>query len=301
MDSVTKYVNDCAKLFQLLGHFHFNVKNLLNRNQGRWYKLGYIVYSIFLLLFLSSSIIVHTSRRMSKDYVQQLTAKNLLHLLLLNSTFAGWVLETIVILAQTYVATPLTEKFILNCLKLAKRFGKGFQHFIDHKAIRDQLIRHTLFVVAFFGGTICFQYFFSRFSVEKKSSVESSYLLMILPVIFLTTSVLKFIFLVRFINTHLEAIHTVVLQTFPKFSIAHVVNGVFIKPVTIKLYRETTLKLKIISNLYLIIAENAELVNRSMGKSILVVTAVQVVSTIAGTYLLVMTAVGKYAGSLSGT
>lgn len=230
--------------------------------------------------------------RKSIDYVESTNAKTLINLLFLNVTVVGWVMDICIGIVQSYWATPLTRRFILNCLKIAENFHNDFQYAVDHRIVKNKLIRKTVFLVAYFVGTICFLHLFAKFYLKGNSS-GLKYYLTICPLIFLVSVVLKFVFHVRLINTHLEAINSVLLNLFPKFSFTNVVHGVFVKPMQKKVYFETTLKLKNISKMYLMIVENAELVNKSMGLTLLTFTAVKVVSTIAESYRILMAALGK--------
>lgn len=292
MDSVVKNLSNCVTVFGFLGHFYFILKDLSSNNRDRWPRSRHTIYFIFLLIFLLSSMFLFAVAQKSTDYVKQVTAKSFLNLVLADITFAGLVLQIFVGLLQSYWTTPLSKRFFWNSLKIADKCQKDCQHLIDHKAIRDQLLRQTLFLVAYFTGTGIFQYSISKWHL-KKSSAEIKNLTIICPVIFLSTLGLKFIFHVRLINLHLEAVCTIVLKTFPKFSFAGVVNGVFVKPIKAKLYRATTFKLQSILQVYLMIAKNAELVNRSMGMTLFTVTGIQVISLITGTYRILMAALGK--------
>lgn len=299
MNADAKNLKDCVTIFQCLGHFYFSFKNLTLQNRDRWANLKHTVHFIFLLLFLSSSMILFTATRKSNDYVRTLTAKNLLNIILRDATFASWVLEVFVGLIETYFATPLTKKFILTCLQVSEKFQNDFQRVIDHKAIRDRLAKQSFILVAYFAGTVSFHYFFSNIYL-KDSSTESNYLFLICPLIFLTTLVLKFIFHIRLINTYLEAVCTILFEIFPKFSFAGVINGVFVKPNKAKLYRDTTLKLKAIINIYLAIEKSAELINRSMRFTLITMTTLCIVSNIAASYRLLMGALGENTGNLVG-
>lgn len=292
MDLAAKNLSACVFIFQCLGHFYFSFKNLKKQNRDRWPNLRHTFYFIFLVLFLSSSMMLYTIVRKSNDYARSLTAKTLLNLILVDTAFVGWVLEIFVGVVEAYWATPLSKKFILTCVEIAEKFQRDFQHFIDYKAIRHKLMWQSLILVTYFVVTISFQYFFSKFYL-KDDSLKLNYLFVICPLIFSTSLVLKFIFHVRLINTHLEAVCKVVGEVFPKFSFTGVVNGVFVKPVNAKSYRATTFKLKAISKIYSTIAKNAELVNRSMGLTLITVTAIQVVSIISGTYRVLMSTLGK--------
>lgn len=292
MDSVVKNLNDCVTVFGFLGHFYFSLKDISFNNRDRWPRLRHTIYFIFLLIFLLSSMILFAVAQKSTDYVKQVTAKSFLNLVLADITFAGLVLQIFVGLIQSYWTTPLSKRFFWNSLKIADKCQKDCQHLIDHKTIRDQLLRQTFILVVYFIGTGIFQYSIAKWHL-KSSSAEIKNLTIICPITFLSTLSLKFIFHVRLINLHFEAVRTIVLKTFPKFPFAGVVKGVFVKPVKAELYRATTFKLQSILQVYLMIVENAELVNRSMGMTLFTVTAIQVISLITGTYRILMAALGK--------
>lgn len=292
MDSVVKNLNDCVTVFQFLGHFYFSTKNPSVKNRDRRPSLGRTIYFIFLLLFLLSSMFVCAHALKSTDYVKQLTAKTLLDIFFFDAFLVGTVLEIFLGLTQSYWATPLTKRFFLNSLNIAEKFKNDFNYVVDHGKIRKKLIRQTLFLSCYFTGTGFFQYFFSKFHLNE-SSAEFKNLMIICPILFVTTLVLKFIFHLRIINMQLAELRIVFLEMFPKFTFAGVINGVFVKPVKAKIYQKTTIKLKIISEIYFLIAENAELVNRSMGITVTSITAFNVISLITGTNRILMAALGK--------
>lgn len=299
MDSVVKDLNDCALIFQILGHFFFSIKNVSFRIRDRWPNYKHTFYFIFLFLFLPSSMILFITTRKSSEHTKPVTAKTFLNVVFFDATFGGWVLELCVILLQSYLSTPLTRRFILNCLKIAETCQNDFQHVMDHKPIRNKLARQTLFLVAYFSGTIFFHFFFSKHYFINHS-FESEYLLIICPLIFATTFVLKFNFHVWIINSQLEAICAIVLNFFPKLPFTGIVNVVSVKPLTVKSYRETTSKLQTITRMYFMISKNADLTNQSMGFTLIVVTLAAVFSMIAGTYRILMTAMGRNLGNIVG-
>lgn len=299
MDSAKKSLNDCAIIFQFLGQFYFSFKNLSTQNRDRRPSIGNTIYSIFLFVFLTSSMFLFSMNRKSIDYVENINAKTFFNLLFFNVSLIGWMIDICIGIMQSYWATPLTKRFLLNCLKIAKKFHSDFQYAIDHKVVRNKLILQTVILVAYFVGTTSLYHLFSKFHLIDNST-ELKYYFITCPLIFLSAVVLKFIFHVQLINTHLEAVHTVLLDLFPKFTFINVVNGVFVKPVQQKVHCEITSKLKTIAKMYSTVAENAELVNKSMGVTVLTFTTVKVVSTIAGSYRILVAAFGKNPGNIVG-
>lgn len=291
MDSVVKNLGDCVTVFQLLGHFYFSFKNVSPKTRDHRPDLRHTIYLLFLLIFLASQVVLFSIAEISSDYVKSLTAKTLPNLILINAFFFGLLSQVCIGAIQSYLATPLTKTIILNSIRISEMCQVNFQHFIDHKAIRDRLVKLSSFLAVYFVGTASFQYLFSKLYLNE-SSTEVKNITTACPILFLTTLVVKFLFHVHLVNTHLEAVCTIAVNTFPKYHFAGVVNGIFVKPVKAKLYQETTSKLQTISRIYLLIVENAELVNRSMGITLFAVTATSVTAMISGVYRIFMAVIG---------
>lgn len=300
MELAVKYLNDCSTIFQFLGHFFFAVKNLSLRNRDYWPSLGHTFYLIFLMIFLSSSVLAFSIVEKSEDYVKDLSSKTMLNLLLADVSLFGLLLELGVGLIQSYCATPLIKKFCLNSLKITEKCEKGFQYVINFKANRDRLVKHTIILVTFFGGTNIIKYSISKWHLNE-SNTELRYLAITCPMIVLMTLVMKFTFFVNLINTQLETLNKIILKTFPKVSSTSIVKGALVMPVKDVFYSDTTSRLQTITEIYFLIVENSELVNQSMGITLITLTSVHAVIMIAGTYRILMSALGRNSENVGGT
>lgn len=135
-------------------------------------------------------------------------------------------------------------------------------------------------------------YFYEKFYDEEGAFTRMC--LAAPPTIFLGMAAFKFVFLVKVINFHLENFIKLVTEIFdsPPIIENSNLNLIFVKS---NKKRDFSIKLKALRRIYNLIYENCEVINRSMGKTVLTIVSVMVIAITASGYRLLLSFLGKLA------
>lgn len=288
MDSSLKYLSQCAGIFQLFGHQFFGVKSLSADTQSKKPSLAYKIYFVVLLVALTGQMGAYSFINGSdNDSVrEQLNAKTALNAIFQYSTYFGLILTISVTLIQTYVATPLIKKFYINCMRFSRSCVRDFNHVIDYRRLRNNFFRNVALLTLFYFLLEAFFYFYEVSCGIPQVWMKTIFDIM--PISFLILTVVKFVYLVELINFHLGIIHNLVKEVFKRQTSLKI----YVKPS--KLEEPPNLKAQVrnLRRMYRDVSDNSELINQSMGLTMLAIIIVAVVHLIASGHRLFLVVVG---------
>ena len=294
MNSDKKYLSDSVLILQFFGLFYFSVAKLNPENQKKFPSRKYTIYFailliilvglsiyIFYLLFLASS-----NEDNSKILVKDKFLRSMIYISLL--------LVISVCLIQSFVSTPSTKKFFLNCVKITNISICDFGHFNDYRVIRRSFIKNVInyFIIFVFLPDIWSQ-LYNKFNNELLNF--KTYLIFFLPILLMRMSILKFLLLVKIVNLQLDMIYNLIEEVFepPK---VHLNNPrSYIKTLKCNKSLEVQMRLKFINirRIYNIIFENTELINQIMGITMITLFAIMVISITISGYNIILAAAGS--------
>lgn len=276
-DSAVKCLSDCALVFQLCGHQYFSVASLFDEKQKKRPTIRYILL-FFISVFIQSSQMGALATWEHSD--EALSAKNILTIVVRYAMYFGVVFIISISLIQSFMATAALKKFYWNCIKIARMFDVKCNVSIDHRHIKKRLIRRLIFFVLFFtvleGCVYCFEMLFGM-KLRPFLKIAAGFT----PTAFLATIIFKFTFFVQMINLHLATYDKALKKLFEPFKtqkLISVINGIVVKPANVNEKEVMRMRFQNLRNVYFVITENAEIVNHSMGATILVVIVVMVIS-----------------------
>lgn len=284
------YLGHCSTLFQIFGQQYFSVRTLKKENQKNFPSIGYTIYFVVAFVVVMGEIVIFSTIALSDGVQQTLSQKTVLNVVVQNSMYVGLVVIIFVSLIQSFVSTPSTKKFFLNCVKIARISHYDFGHPIDHRRIRQKVFRHFLLVLLLYFASENFLYFYEKFFNQFESFLKTA--TSFLPLMFLTTTCFKFLFYVKLVNDHLENINTLIKGMFESQSTAPL-KIKFVQPIK---SQPVDLSIKILNlrRSYNIIIENCEIINRTLGKTVFTILVAMVIANIASGYRLLLVMIGKF-------
>lgn len=234
---------------------------------------------MLVFVFLTVQMIIFATFAFSEDIQEKLNAKTVLNLVVQHAMYAGLILIIFVGFIQTYTTTPLAKRIFLNCIKITEKIQQDFCHFVNYKPIRRKVINYFVFIIIFIFCSQLFMHSVESFFKEKTTFLRTCFA--IFPLIFLHTTAFKFVFYVSLVNNQLEIVGKLIpelISVEPK-----VFNrlGFYVKPVKSNKSFEIMKNIKNIREIFNVICENTELINRSMGITVLSIIAVMVVAITA--------------------
>lgn len=275
--SAVKCLSGCAMIFQLWGHQFFSVASLSDKTQGKWPTIRY-TFHFFVSVFLQSSQMgALATLGHSREAV---SAKNFLTYAVQYAMYFGLVFIICISFIQSYATTAAMKQFYRNCISIARMFEVKCSVHIVHSQIKKSLIRKSIFVVVFFVVNESFVYSMDVY-FDKPLRPFLNIVAAFFPSMFLATIALKFMFFVQMINLHLVAYNKALKKLFQSYStqkLANVISTIVVTPVNVDEIEVTRLKLRNLRNIYFAISENVEIVNHSMGATILTVIVVMVIT-----------------------
>lgn len=208
--------------------------------------------------------------------------------------FAFLTLVTCVSLIQTYIATPRTKKFFMNLFEISELCQQDFNYRLDRKVVVNLVFIHAAFIVLFFVVTQNSMFLFEKFNRQQQIPFTKT-VCAIFFYVYLYAVDLKFCFMVNMVNFDLGVICKLIEATFHP-AISNVGNlNINIKQVTarniIKEYEKKILKVR---RIYKLISENAEIINRSMGITVLMITLASIVSITVTGFRILLVLLGKF-------
>lgn len=290
MDSAVKYLSHCVAPFQFFGHHYFSISSLTPENQNKFPSLGYTLYFIFVLVTMTGQMLIFAQHISSNGLNEKLSSKTVLNYLIQHSMYAGLVFIIWVSLIQSYIATPLKKKFFLNCLRLGRISEQSFNHSIDQRRFRRNVFQYFLYIVLYISVLEISLFLYEQIYDDLEDTFR--FCLSVVPIIFLNVTSFNFIFYVKLINFHLEAVEKLTIEIFDSPKLLENLN-LFIKSVKPRKSADVSLKLRNLRRIFNIICENSEIVNRAMGMTVLSITAVLVIVITASGYRIFLSILGK--------
>lgn len=276
-DSAVECLSDCALIFQFWGHQYFSVASLFEKNQRKRPTIRYTL-QFFVSVFIQSSQMGALAHLEHSN--ETLSAKNFLTIVVRYAMYFGLVFIICISLIQSYAATASMKQFYRNCIRIAKMFEVKCSVRIDHSQVKKALIRKLIFVVVFFVVNECYVYSMDVY-FDKKLRPFLEIAAAFLPTMFLATIALKFMFFVQMINLHLAMYNKALKKLFQQHTtqnLANFIKNIVVIPPNSDTTEATRLKLKDLRSIYFAICENVEIVNHSMGATILTVIVVMVIT-----------------------
>ncbi|KAL7025145.1 hypothetical protein ACKWTF_013364 [Chironomus riparius] len=275
----------CCGIFQIFGLFYFSIKKLSLKSANLYPSMFYTIHFILILVILTTqSIILAIST--SSDITTAINAKNALNYIIQHSMVIGLILVLIIAFIQSYAATREMKKIFVNFIKISHIFLEDFQHIMDFCTMKMQLYKMIFRTMLYYLASQVVLYIYETYYGINISLVRLS--IGIFPNIFMSMIIFKFVFFVNLVNYNLSHM-TILMQKL--FSPQH---GPAIINVKAKADKKFERNLKTLRKIYYLVQENVELINKSMGFTILVFLGILVLSLISGGYRIFLTFVGRY-------
>jgi hypothetical protein len=283
-----KYLGHCAGIFQVFGHHYFPIRSLSYTNQHEFPSWSYTAYFGIVFVTLTTLMVMVATFAASDEVGETLSAKTVLNQAVQHSMYIGLILIICVSLIQSFVSTPLTKKFYLNCLKIARMCKNDFHHTVNYLRLRNNAFRYLLLTTLLLLVTQSAVYFFDKIFFREKFWPTC---IAVSPLLFLNATAFKFIFFVKLVNFHLEIVDDLIQEIFnrPLFERLKL-HVTLVQPKTTSVME---LKVRNLRRIFNIVRENSEIVNRSMGVTVLIITAVMVIVITASGYRMFLTIVGR--------
>lgn len=291
--SAVKYLSDCFTVFQFFGLSPFSIKKLKPESQARYPSARYTVCFVFLFFILIIEMTMITINGLaSADDHNSINAKSFLFQIINHSIFLGVVFIILVTLSQSYASTPLTKAFYLNCLKMAKMCIDDSDFSIDYRQIRRYFIKNFLKILILNIGSELLLYLANIYFNEPYDMLIAC--VFFLPIFFGQVTAFKFAFMVKLVNEHLDTIFHLLSEVFKPRLTVFKVKKVLGKPLSVNKFLDYATRIKNIRRMYNVCFKNAEIINRSMGITILCTMALNVVAILATLYRIFLSVFGKY-------
>lgn len=291
MENIKKQLGHCAIIYQIFGQQYFSIGKLSPESQRKFPSVSYTIYFVVLFLFLTSHLIIFISMQ-SVEIQEKLTAKTSLNYIVQHSLYIGLIAIMVISLIQAYATTPTTKKLFLNFIKISKFCQQQFQHSVDYKSVRFDLYKthfYMIFIYAACQLSVCLY--------ELNFNMPQPFfraIFAIVPQLYLNMATLRFIFYVKIMNHHLETISLLFAKIFESPTKSFDFIKLYVKP-SRTIYRENIKLTQIMNlrNIYNIVYENCELINRTMDITLLSFLAVSVIGATGSGYRLLLAVVGK--------
>lgn len=296
MSNAVKYLSQIATIFQVLGNQYFSVETLTKDNLRSHPTLGYKISFFIVFVFLTGLTSIFVWLFISENPEAKLEAKNFVTLAIMHSMLIGLILIICVSLVQSFFATRLTKKIFLNAFKIDELCRRDFGYQIDHRAFRNKLFKHYSAIVSFVLISSTILNLYESFFIRPNSFLHI--IIGTLPILFLLTPAVKFGFNVELVNLHLETVHKLLQKSLVKPQRFKAIVCVFGRAPQSKAVKEIYAysvegKLRTIKNIYNVTAKNAEIVNKSLGLTILTITSVMVIVLTTAGYNIFLSVLGK--------
>lgn len=292
MNSSLKYLSCFAIIFQICGLQYFAINTLSCDNQKKGPSKFYKVYFVLVFVILTGQMAIFASVASAQYIDMPLNAKTVINYIIQHSMYIGLIIIICVSLIQSYTSTTLLKMFYLNYIEIARICVTSFRHRIDHQRIHKEIFKFFLFVMSFYFGAHCIVNTYELSTV----GFSSKNLLSFMPLVFLDITVFKFIFCVKLVNFQIEKICELLTDIFsPPLSIIDNVN-IYVKPrnsLKLKKKFEMSIKIKNLKRIYYIVVENCDIINRSMGFTVLCIVSVMVIVITSSGYQIFLTVLGK--------
>lgn len=280
MNLAVRYFSQCAWIFQVLGQQFFSVQSLTFDNLNTPPTRGYLVNFVCYFVVLNTQLGIYIYLYLFKNPIK-LTPKNFINVLVQYFYWTGLVLLLSVGLIESFRTTPVMKKFFWNFIKISSICRRDFGHTIDHKIIQIQTFRDSLVLFLIYGVSEAILRSYDEDAVVLKLCIIS------VPKFYFVVIFYKFIFYVKMVNFHLNEVSTLLSKAFakPSFQTSELIFFTKNNP---RVISDIEKRLRSLRTIYNMISSNADIVNHSMGFSILIITLIMVTFiTSTGYYLLV--------------
>lgn len=287
MNSSVKNLSDCATLFQGFGYQFFSVKSLVLDQPRKYSTLWNTIYFVVGFVFITTLAVVNAILTEEKEIQEKLSAKTALSFIIQHLFQAGLILIFCISSIQSFVSTSLIKNLYLNSFKISRIFDQQLSYSLDHSKIKKKLF--VLFFII--SGFICIMSIFFGLNDPKFQHLRNIFTSLLLH--YLAVSVLKIWFFVELTNYHLENVYFKLenMSVSTKFQ----QNLSFsIKPVIPKKPRDVTSTVESLRKIYNTILENAEIINSSIGVTMLTIIVVMVIIITASFYRIFLIFDGRF-------
>lgn len=262
-----KELCDFLIVFEVVGLQYFSLRSLRDDEHGKRPSRYRLAHLVFMTIFVNSQIIglILTDGFWSGD----LNVKGVLNFMIDHSMNVGYVMATFISLFQSYWSTENIKKVFFNNNKMVQIYRQEFDITTNLKKVRDNAVKKSVYLISFFAAI-------QAANIFANLKLNSSFLHMafgMIPGIFLTLSVLKVLFYVSLVNHQLEFLKKTAERIIKReevktveFVNRHVIN-VMPKPNMLK--RDSMKKLQAAWKVYSMINENSEIINASLGWTVL--------------------------------
>lgn len=281
-------MSHCGTIFQVLGHQFFPVKSLRSRNQNNRPSYRYVLYFVILLLTITGLMLYVAINSSLNDLQKKLNAKNIMNYIVQHLIYFGCVVVISVGFIQSFLTAQLTKKFYLNSFKISGACLNEFDHCVDYREIRNRMFKYLIFLVVYLTSADVFLCLYHVF-LNEPANVLGSFLIT-LPMVFLNITVMKFVFLVEIVNYQLKTVHQLITRTFKP----HSSFACYLKPSKVNKSLGLSQKVISINRIYNVIYENAQIINRSLGITLLTLTTLNVVMILSTGYRIFLALVGQF-------
>lgn len=278
-----KELNNCLKIFELMGLQYFSLKSLTKENANgkisTLRSLGGFVLLIILLGFMAFYIYSNNAKS-----IKIITAKNVLMFVIQNSMNFGLLLVVLTTIIQSYCTTRSVKKIFLNTKQLTDTCCQEFQICVDFRRIKKATWK-KISVISIFFVTV---HGISTYYQAKNLLDALPMIIGAVPIFFLLIVAYKFVFYVNMINSQLSFLNAVIKKIISEQP-SNVVENISFRVVPVFPEKQsnpiTTLrKLRVARQIFNLIYENGNLTNNSNGLSILVLLIDLVISLMASGY-----------------
>lgn len=268
-------------IFQVFGLLYFSINQLSWKTVDVFPPVGYTAYFVLLLVILTAQTAVLTLFVSSSINIV-LNVKSALNYIVQHSFYHGLVLLLIIGFIQSYLSTKMLRRIFINFFKISDLFSSNLQYNLDFSSVKLKLYKKLFCFFAFY---VLFQ--IAGYSHDRLLGISNilNTLLSVLPVMFLSMISFKFVSLVSLVNYVLSHLIQVLSMVFfmtnePKLVMVH------------SKYEANERKLMVMRRIYIILQENVELINTSMGLSLLFIFLLLALGLVVCGYNLFLTFVG---------
>lgn len=283
MSSAEEIFSTSSGIFQAFGQIYFSIKKLSRKTVNKFPTLYYTIYFVIIFTALTSQMALFVYLA-SIDNPEALSAKTALNFIVQNLVLVGLILILWVAFIQSYAATPKLKRIFINFIEISNLFRHNFQHNVDYKCSQRWLFK----IVIYFYLT----YIFSQLAVvsyERYYGDESSIYRAVtgtIPTSLIAIVAIKYTFLITLINQILNQMIIVFEKMFKKIEL----NGVVIVSEN---HGNFNAKIRNLRKIYLLVNESVELINKSMGHTMLTMVFVLVLGLITSVYKMFLALVGR--------
>lgn len=280
-------LNSCLVIFELLGFQYFSLKNLEKidfMNRPTVFRIMHLVILLILISILTICFLIMERETLTGT----ITAKNMLMFAIQNSMNFGFVLVVCTSLIQSFTSTHNIKKFFVNLKMSVEILREVFDVKTDFNSLKKTMWKRFFVMLALFvslHGSVGF----SQYRMEILPIFIG-----ILPIFFLIMIVCKYVFYVGMVNHQLEcldsAIETVI--TFPPIKIIDNINFHLLPLKPVKQLDGPLKKINAVRKIYNLIYANGNLINDSVGLTILILLVTLITTLTATGYKLFVIIIG---------